>query len=672
MEESTDTHWSVLVLGHNAAAYRRQNEDTLQHFRYEILQVDELARLAEEDLQSFYPEFMYSFPRNMRMGGLTLLELFRRKDGVNLWWFGEMCEKAPLRGPFLDQLFRLALLRRVLANQDFAEVWLHVGDTLFRGCVASVLESAGHTVRVFSPSAPQKALGWFKALKHSFLLRLFATTFVIAANLMLTRLVLALCRVTPANSGAQNSLVGLYSRYPVLWTNPYTEQQQERYFSHLRSRPDQQVEVAYFVLLSDWSWQLWKHRKVLKKVLSSQNIVPLALYLGFWEVVKASIDLGMPMRYLKYRRRIAPAIHVEFCGWDISRLVDAEVRRTFSGSQIPQNSLFMLAVRNLTSKVGISVMLNPLEFQPMERAIWLGAKERTKTLAVQHSTFCRNHLMYYFKKGELACYSDNAVPDSSPVPDYYAVSGLAPRDIMLTDGVAPERIALCGAIRYNDLPLEEIDSTHQGSLRESLGMPLDSVIVLVLPSIFREESIDLVESLAQVVAGLSKRFALFFKCHYHCRIEDRIKSLFSPHNNELVWGILSVDGPLYDYIRAADVVITGGTTVAVEVLALGRLPVVYRCPTLLNLSPLMDYPGCARFVSSPEDIVRILEQAANEKVSSKAFLSIRNDTIEKLFYRLDGKADERLVSFLQDHGLVAGKPPEPSDIPSQIAGRRRR
>jgi hypothetical protein len=110
MAESTDTHWSVLVLGHNAAAYRRQNEDTLQHFRYEILQVDELARLAEEDLQSFYPEFMFSFPRNMRMGGLTLLELFRRKDGVNLWWFGETCEKAPLRGPFLDQLFRLALL----------------------------------------------------------------------------------------------------------------------------------------------------------------------------------------------------------------------------------------------------------------------------------------------------------------------------------------------------------------------------------------------------------------------------------------------------------------------------------------------------------------------------------------------------------------------------------
>lgn len=651
--DAPDTCWSSLVLGHNPDLYLRQNQDSLAHLDHRVLRVEEHARSAERDLQSFYPEFIFSFPREVHLRGLTLLELLRRKDGVNLWWFGETCEKAPLRGPFLERLFRLALLRRVLDSNHFDEVWLYMQDADSRACIASGLESAGQPVRCIPVPAKRGIKQWLREDPRLSLPRLLAVRFIIITNLILTRWLLFLSGVRPLGNGSDRPLVGFYSRYPILWQNPYSKEQEERYFSYLAKGLEERARVCYLVWFSDWFWQLAKHRKGIRALFADGNIVPLALYVNFGNILRALFDVGLPLRYLRYTWRMAPVLRAEFLGWDISRLWDTELRRTIAGGEIQQNQLIMSTLRNITARVQLRLLFNPLEFQPMERAIWLGARPHTTTLAVQHSTFCANHLMYFFKNGELKEYADGTMADPSPVPDYYAVSGTWPHQIMLENGVAPERLTICGAIRYNNLLGEDMGLKERNLSRQRLGMPLDLTVVLVLTSISREESSDLVDTLAQAVPQLKGRLVFTFRCHYHCRIEDHIERTFSKMGKNLEWRILDVNGPLYDYIRAADVVLAGGSTVAVEALALGRFPIIYRSPTLLNLSPLLDSGEAAIFVSSPEELACSLIEVASGSTYRGSFSASRAETIERLFYKLDGTADQRLVSYVESQGLLA-------------------
>lgn len=646
-----DARWFSIVLGASASRYLRRNQEAFRSLEHNVIPLADYVERAQSQLQAFYPEFVYHFPRYIRLNGLTLLELLRQKNDINLWWLTETCEKSPLRGPLVNQLYALALLSQALDKEYFDEIWLWLEDKDLRACIAAGLSAAGCRVRSFRVrsqlGAKQRLIRGRGHLVRLLILRLW-----VVANALLSRLVLFLGKVRPPGSDAGRPLIGLYSRYPVLWRNPYTFDQSERYFSHLTARLRKEAEAFYFVALSDQPWQLYKRRQHLQAIFSNQNIVPLVLYLTVADLLHLLLDLSLPIRYLRYRWQMARALRVSFLNWDISRLWDAELRRALTGIEVQQNLLLMAAVRRLTSKLRISALINPLEFQPMERAIWAGARGRTVTVAVQHSTFCRNHFMYFFKENELQDYVGNKLVDASPLPDYCLVAGVWPYKVMLRNGISPERLGICGAIRYNDLLLENGDLQKQRRLREELGVPLEKLAVLVLTPQSHDESIDLIETLAQAALELDERFVFLFRCHYHCRVENQIERLFARLASRVNYRILDTNGSIYDQIRASNVVLVGGTSAALEALALGRLPIVYSAPTLLNLSSLMDMPGTALFVSTAEELATALKQLKAGGLNEQVFFACRDKAIEELFYQLDGRADERFLFFLNEKRLL--------------------
>ena len=203
-------------------------------------------------------------------------------------------------------------------------------------------------------------------------------------------------------------------------------------------------------------------------------------------------------------------------------------------------------------------------------------------------------------------------------------------------GVPGDRLARCGAVRYNDLR-EETRPLRGGQEKK---------VILVLTSQAREESYDLVEAVSQAAPLLADEFAFQFKCHYHCRLEDRLQALFAPLGSRVTWKVLDAEGPLHDYLRAADGVLAGGTTAALEALAMGHHPVIYTPPSLLVLSPLVDFPGVAERASDPERLAEAIRRAVGKEPPA------RQDALEKLFYRLDGRADARVLEFLKAKGLL--------------------
>ena len=648
-----DVHYFSIVLGSSGARYLRQNQEAFQDLHHSVIPLENYAESAQHHLQTFYPEFVYHFPRYVRLAGLTLLDLLSRQEGVNLWWLGGTCEKSPFRGPLIKQLYALALLREVLNNGHFDEIWLWLQDADLRSCIEEGIASLNQRVRSWHVRGQRQSRQWLRKGQGPFLfVRLIALRIFVVTHSFLCRSILWVCKVRRAEPGSETPRVGLYSRYPILWRNPYSLNQEERYFSHLAARLRERVRVFYIVMVSDWPWQLWKHRHHLATVFSDQNIVPLSLYLTLADFLRVLFDVSLPLCYLRYRWQMAPALRVRFLGWNISGLWNAELCRTLTGAEIHQNLLRVAAVRRVTSKLEISMLINPLEFQPMERAIWAGARGHATTVAFQHSTFCRNHFMYFFKEAELKSYIDEAVGDPSPLPDYYIVAGTWPYEIMLHNGVPASRLGLCGAIRYNDLPVVGPDWERQSALKRDLNVPLEKTAVLVLTSQSRDESIEMIDALADASSDLGGQFVFLFKCHYHCRIEDYIEQIFGSVSPSVEYRNLDVDGTLYHYIRGADVVLVGATTAAVEALALGHLPIIYNNPAILNLSSLMDFSGTALFVSTPEQLVTALKRISSGDLDRQSFVKDRANTLGKVFYRLDGNADERLVSFLREKGSL--------------------
>lgn len=647
------TEWHLVTAGLNVNRYTTELASVLAGLDVRVVPLSTYVEAAERDVQEFYPRFVFHFPRYAAWRGRTLLQLLRQPDDVNLWWLNETCEKGPVRGRLPHQLYLLALLRRLLTQQPFDEIWLDLADRELRRCIEARATRPGLRVRVFSTPADRSIRAWLVSGASGLpLLRQQVWRALVVLRAAGNAAVVRLAGLASARRLDGRSFIALFSRYPVLWQKPYTLEQQERYFLHLASRLASHIDVAYLVSLTDWPWQVFKRRRALRGLMERQRIQPLVCYLTPSDYLRALAGCGLARRFIWYLLRMSPNARAEFLGWDISGLWDAEIRRSLGGPEIPENLLLMFALRRVISRSAVRCVMHPLEFQPMERAIWAAAQGRTVSVAIQHSTYCRNHFMYFFPDGELGQYIRREVPDPSPTADYYVAAGSLPRDILLEGGVPAGRVGLCGAIRYDDLQVEGPDQERTQAVRAGLGLSTVARVVLVATSISRRESIDLVESLAQVADQLPRGVALLFKCHYHAQIETRIERLFSVQADRGPYRILDVNGPLHDYMRAADVVLAAGSTVGVEALALGRRPVVYHNPTSLNLSPLSGFGGCILTASCPSSLLQALTLALTGGPDSGAFEAARDETISRLFHRLDGRAHERMLECLEKWCLL--------------------
>jgi hypothetical protein len=636
---SGNAEWHLLPVGFGFEQFLALHGAALGGMNIVAAASAESAARAERDLQDFYPRFVADFPRQTK-----LLDLLKRRGDVNLWWLGETCEKGPLRGPLPSQLYSLALLEHMFAGRHFDEVWLDLTDDDLLHTIKTNLESRG---LVIVPMPARRGAGrraWLQRGGRQWALRQFVWRALSVLQAGGIKLVLLLAGVRRARRGSR--FFAFFTRYPALWTTPHSAAQQERYFRHMEGELGRDVEPAYLAVISDWPWRFVRRVRGMRGRLVASHIHPLPLYTTWTDLFRVLVGHGLLRRLLRYMA--TGRVHrAEFLGWDISRLWHAEVLRTLSGPDIPANVLLQSSVRRFVESHDVEAVLNPLEYQPMERALWAGVNGRARSVALQHSTYAPNHFMYYFKPGELDGYVHGTVSEPSPMADYFLAAGPRPQETMLDNGIPADRVGLCGAVRYEDLRFETADVSAQRALRESLRLPPDRPVILVATSIHRAEAIALVGAFTRAVRFFSTGVTVAFKCHYHASIHAEIEDLCRSRAPHLDLSILPLDAPLHPHMRAADVVVAGGSTVAVEAVALGKPVLAYHDPALLNLNPLVAFPGSCRFVSTPEEIAAALNELLEGGGDAGLMRSKGVEAVEALFYRLDGRATERALNLLR-------------------------
>lgn len=600
-----------------------------------LLPLDGHVAEAERMLQEFYPPFVRDAARAPGADGRSLLDDLARPGQTNLWWFTDACEKGPLRSPLPTQLYRVALLRRVLAERPPGRAVVDLADGDLAATVAAGLREGGYTVAALPVASPRGLRAWLEGRDaRAPGLRQRAWRVWVTLRWLANRMALRASGARPRRSATP--AVALFTRWPVLWRNPFRADAAERYFENLEPQVRARGEARYLAVVSCGPLQLLRERRGLGRRLGARGIEPLPLHLPAAALLRALRE-GRPARaWARFARR--PARREEFAGFDVAPLWRAEVRRGLTGPEVVENQLLEAAAQAAVRRGGFRVIVNPLEFQPMERALWSGAREAA-TVAFQHSTFSRNNFIYFFAPGELAPYAQAPGGSSSPLPALALAAGPFGRDVLLADGFPSDRLAEIGALRYNSLRLRPLaaSAARAGSIRVLLALPLSPV-----------ESRALV-ILAERAAASTPDVTFLFRCHYHSRIEPWIRERMRDVPAAR-WAVLDPHAPLESAMADADAVLTSGSAVALEALAEGKVVILHRSPAVLNLTPLLEFPGAAVPVASARDLVDVLGRVATGEIAPDA--KAREESLSTLLGPLDGRAPERTLRLLEERGIL--------------------
>src|SRR5439155_11453018 len=243
----------------------------------------------------------------------------------------------------------------------------------------------------------------------------------------------------------------VFSRYPVLYADPFSDRPRERNLVELLPRLRDHGPLWHAVVLSIWPWQLLRRGTGVRAAFVREQIVPLLLFATPGELLAAALALRQ-VRRVGRCRRATHALDAHFTHWDISQLWRAEVDFSLTNLELPSNLMLRQAMRRLALTHEPRIVIHPCEFQPMERAIWAGlAGTGTRSVAFQHATVSSNALSYFFAKGEIELALSGEDRLASPLPDYYLTTGDWPLEIMRSAGYPSGRSAVVGPVRYNRL-----------------------------------------------------------------------------------------------------------------------------------------------------------------------------------------------------------------------------
>jgi hypothetical protein len=649
-----DTEITVLPLGIMPALYQSRLRDPLERHSASVFPIEEVSDEAMARLRSCYPDFLHDLVRQPIADGVSLLEMLDVGEG-SLWWFTDTAEKSPLRTPFLNQLYILALIDEALSRGSWDRVRLCLVDQVLGDCIKVGLEKRGLLIEVCpSPHASFSLRTGLSRVKSHFWFRFLAFRFALMVQALGNRFVLAIMRVRRAPATESPAAI-VFSRYPVLYADPLSNHPCERNLGDLIPPLRRYGSVAQVVLLNLWPWNLLRHRVQVRAAFRGAQIIPLILWNTIAELLGTFFSLTLLAPLWKYRR-LRHTLEAHFGFWDAAPVWRAELDRALTGYELFSNLLLYRSVRRLCRTYRPRVIIHPCEFQPMERAIWVGLKQtETRSVAVQHTTVSSNTLMFFFAAREIPEALSGNDKLSTPLPDFYVTTGDWPLEIMRDAGFPPERSATVGAVRYNDLLVETASDEKKAEMRNKIGLPVNGKVMLVATSSDRADSMTLLEALAEAMPRLPASPTLLFKSHYHCRIEGEIQKLFASIAPENV-RVVDVDADLHTYLRASDAALVTNSTTGLEAIALDCPAIVFDNRAILNIGPLGDLREAALFAHTPEGLAEAI-RAALDPATVNALRAAWPAALTRTFHALDGKAHTRFLEFLEKQGLLPALEP---------------
>lgn len=621
--------WRLLLLGLSDGLFRRQFGESLSRLtRWQMVNQADLADDAHLRVNEFVLNFVDRLP-DVDLGGATLAQLLDAPEGSR-WWYLETSEKSPFRGPLVENLYRLAMVRLAVERGGCDSLWLEVSETPLREAITSGAASLPPVEAGAAPPSPRRRiplLEYWRNAARAFLGWVFIRFFMAIAG-------------WPVLRPDERVERFFYSVYPYWWLKPFESGAADRFFQAAPGKTP-----SRFVVWLSQPLTLWRNRRAAAGVARANGLIALQQFVTLRDALSL-LGPDMFVRQRQSEQRTGAHLRAAFCGFDVAPLVCADIVRSLCSYEFFLDRMTFAALNRLASCYGGAVFIYRVEFQPWENAILFGIRRRMKTIGFRHSPLGRNYLPMRFAKGELGrSLSGQSLQRSRPLPDVMLVSGPVGADRLAADGFPRDRISICGPQRHRDLLSRLKQRSPRAQLRERLDLPAGAAVIFVAVAIVEADAEALFAALAGA-GGPPGDFRLIVKTHPARPLGGAaMQPAFAVVGQDRA-SVMPPGGDMYDYIAASDAMICVGSTIAFEAMAMGVMPVVFENPATFAATSLAEFDS-ALFIARDADSLRaaLADVMANGE-RTRAKRRMWPETLTRVFNDLETPLAEQLETAL--------------------------
>jgi surface carbohydrate biosynthesis protein (TIGR04326 family) len=559
------------------------------------------------------------------------LEVF--SASVSWWWYTPLSEKSALRSPLIREIYWLTLLRIIFQQHPITEVEWFGRDPLLAS-VAAALAAEARISFHFQKRGRIEGREMTRAIARRFLYLAFTLARWFALKIF----------AVGSIRKPSDFDIALFTRFPILWEREdsgWRERMFGQWPDYLRRRQHRTVYVAAF---SSSLKKFIRERRAFAKQCREQNIVIVDNLVSIFQLLQAHLSLHLFRQYRRWRRRVITQ-PVIYDGLDVSGIFWREFDLGVLSLELPFDLTIAAGISSaMRTYASIQMIFLPFEYQPMERAVWAGAKSvrEVSVIGLQTGLFSSNQMGFSFPVDEMKTIANHEL--KSPVPDALAAYGELPYRVF-SARLGSERVCLSGPIRFSSLRAG--NDVHTGAPLVSDAAP-STVFVLLATSIAREESVALLEIAFRAASELPNVF-LLIKFHYHLPLQADVERLARRYGNNRY---RVFDSDLHDLMRMAAVIICGGSSVGIEAMTLGCMPVVFRSFGEMSFNPMLDTPEAVFFWRSLGDLRTALDSCLTQDTEYLRRKAAWPQAIADHLFDLTVSADNRLYEFLRERKIV--------------------
>jgi len=597
-EMMVDTVW-LLYLSPRVKVFQYEKELRTVIKREVKIEIINPKKLVDFDYsRKVLLDFIASIPRRLRVADASLSE-YLTIHGLNMWWTSGVVEATAYKRNLFQNLYYLSAVHRTLQKFDITAVWFQVEDISLENDLISMLDSAG--IKYYQgPRSYQQSRRISSVKRRGPLNWLFS----FATHLIYSISFKAICPkwVKPQKSKTAQKNIHLFWSYYPYCLRFKNDMPEDKIYGGLPSVLSKHLggEAYYLCYLSPMSvfYPRQLARDVKKFWTHNFRFIPMDVFVSTGDMLRVCLS---PERHWKYSHlKKVPEYREIFKigGIDMFHTFDRAIRDSLIGNDAGSNLLHYHAFRRFARRYAKNIfqIVYPLEFHDWEVALISGVRDADKSIplvGLQQSAPNPILLSFFFSPAMF-----KSKEDSYPLPDLILCSGDLYKELLLSNGIEPERVEVIGHIAgqyLNQLPLS---SESKRQKRREINLPADRKICLVACSIDLSLTEGIIYLLKHVVTKLPEVLFLI-KEHPQTPVAPLLCKYIM---NELE-NVKSMQHPISTLLPLSDFFLSTSTSVSQEALRLGLPQVNLDVGGLPRANPLHLVPGLIADVENPGELL---------------------------------------------------------------------
>lgn len=576
-QKQVDVSWDILGLGRT----REELEQSLSSYAknrddLHVLDPCPWTEEAERRVREFVVPLLDELPERKLRDGQPLGTLLSQANGLNDWWLLPISEKSPLCS-WIQELYSLAMIHRACRDKSYASVRLGIKDRLLRYVVAGGLSVPTFRGGGLSFPIPAPCFEW--------LYYICATrAWVRHVGLQVLARHVGWPDVPPPEGPA------IFTVFPAWWSKAESREAKDRFY------PSQAGDVpggigggqGYWVWWSGGLRKTWRSRQVWKDLIRKKQFTVLSKHIpgrAWWDLFSPALYF----RLRRFRKSVGKLSWPRFQGFDIGPLLQREISRSIGSGAVVTGRLLAETLRTCASRWGLKELWFRFEGQPIDRALISGIRGISRSVGFWHSAFAAgpNYLPIVLKRGCLAESARAAQAFPPPFPDTMMTIGSIGQKTLQEAGLPPDRIRVCGPLRSGQL-IQGLRQTRFGQNQKvELGTGSRWPILFLAGSVAPIENRGLGHALLRSLVSLPP-VELVLRPHPASPFPKDIGDLLRSHPGVVVFSMVS-DQEVYRRLAGAHVLVSGGSSIVFDAMALGVMPLVYECPAEFSACSMRNF-----------------------------------------------------------------------------------